>query len=426
MLGRNKKTKSIRKKLLLVVLLPIVILGILIIVFGMTLLYRSYAQSIQDELESATDIMIDCLNLTVKGDYYYKNNSLYKGDLNITDFSLLHRAKERSGIDTTIFWQDTRVITTVENELGVSAVGTKASPEVAKEVLKLGRNYYSSNLDINGVAYIGYYTPLENSDNSIVGMVFAGKTREAVFQKITGILIWFLLFSIIAVLIAVSLSQSFSNRMVRDINIINNFLKTISEGNLTATLDETVPKRGDELGSIGTYAARMRSELQTMIERDPLTALFNRRSINNKLKALEKKGIGFCVVMCDIDWFKKINDTYGHDAGDYILVSISKIIRDNVKKNGFAGRWGGEEFLLIYCLGLEETIKKVEEIKKEITEYDFKYESTHIKITMTFGIEGDGLKEPYEARIMKADDRLYIGKNTGRNKVVYKDEEKAG
>lgn len=422
----DKENKGIRRKLLLVVLLPIVVFGIFIVIFGMSMLYRSYTKGIQDELVSTTNVMIDCLEFATDGDYSYKDNSLYKGGLNITNPSMVYRSKDISEIDTTIFWQDIRVVTTVKNGQGVPIVGTKASPKVVQAVLKEGKNYYSDHLNINGVGYIGYYTPLENSDHSIIGMVFAGKSKKSVYHSLTSFLMGFLLVGLVSTLIAIILSHSFSDRMVKDIGSINDFLKHISNGDLSINLDGGVQERDDELGSIGLYAEKMRGELKTMIEMDPLTSLFNRRSVNNKLKKLEKEKKIFSIVMCDVDWFKKINDTYGHDAGDYILVTLSQIFMKNIGDDGFAGRWGGEEFLLVYRMGMEDTLKRVEEMKETITAYDFKYGNDHIKVSMTFGIEGDDLSENYEKRIKKADDRLYIGKNSGRNRIIYKEDEKAG
>ena len=411
--------RSIKHKLLSVVLIPIIILVAMIIILGMTLLYRSYIQTIQDELTSTTNILIDCLNLTVRGDYSYENDLLLKGDLNITDSTMLYRIKENSQIDTTIFWKDTRILSTVENQYGVSAVGTKASPEVIETVLNKGEAYYSTNLNINGVEYIGYYRPLENSDHSIVGMVFAGKSQRLVSNMILRVILWFLLFSAIAVAVAILLIKTFSKKMISDINIINKFLRTISEGNLTATLDTKIIERGDELSAIGKYASKMRSDLKKMIEMDPLTSLYNRRSCNNRLNAPEMQNNNYSVVMCDIDWFKKVNDNYGHDAGDYILVMVSQIIKDNIKDVGFASRWGGEEFLLIYMLGFDETKKKIEELQKNISEFDFVYDGNNISITMTFGIDSDTQTGPCEERIKNADHKLYKGKNNGRNQIVY-------
>lgn len=414
-----KRNNSIQKKLLFIGLLPILILTILIVSLGMILLYRSYAISIQEELESTTNVLIDCLDLTVPGDYHYENDILYKGDLNITTSAMMNRVRERSGIDTTIFWHDTRVLTTVVNENGESATGTKASPEVVKEVFLEGRDYYSNDVDVNGMKYIGYYMPLLNSNQEVIGMVFAGQSRQQVYDKVFSVLTWFVLFSMLAVLFTSLLIRLFSKKMTADINGINEFLATIAKGDLTASLDEEIVQRGDELGTIGQYASKMRGDLKNLIENDPLTTLYNRRSCNNKLKALENEKIDYSVVMCDVDWFKKINDNYGHDAGDHVLIKISQLILDNIKDCGFASRWGGEEFLLIYQLDYDGTKARVEQLQKAIREYDFTYGDNEIRIRMTFGVEAGHKDEHYEERVKRADNKLYIGKNNGRDQIVY-------
>ncbi len=414
----KKKEKSIRTKLITMVLLPIVVLSVMIISIGMILLYHFYTQSIRNELTAATNIVLDCLNLTVRGDYAYESGMLMKGDLNITDSTMLYRVKEKSQIDITIFWQDTRILSTVSNQYGVSAVGTKASNDVVEAVLEKGECYYSTSLDVNGVPYIGYYMPVENSDHTIVGMIFAGKQKDVVYRGIRTVLLWFLVLSGAAGVVAVIISSVYSNRMVSDINIINRFLKTISEGDLTVNLDKKISDRNDELGRIGEYASRMRTDLKKLIERDPLTSLYNRRSCNNKLKVLESGKSEFTIIMCDIDWFKKINDTYGHDAGDYVLVTLSGLIRENVKDCGFASRWGGEEFLLVYQLKHDAAIQKVQQIQQRIRDYDFTYEDKTIKVTMTFGAETGDSSSTYEKRILTADGNLYVGKNNGRDQIV--------
>ncbi len=409
---------SIRYRLLSVVLFPILILGMLIIVFGIFLIYGFYSESIHNELAATTKMMVDCLALTVRGDYQYEDGMLLKGDINITDSTMLYRIKKETEIDTTIFWEDTRILTTVQSDSGVSAVGTKASADVITHVMDKGENYFSKDLDINGEAYIGYYTPLENSDHTVVGMIFAGKNKQEVYKSVGIIVLWFVLFSGIAVIFAVVMSRGYSSQMVSDIGLINQYLRSISEGDLTADMDERIVNRNDEIGEIGIYAAKMRNDLQKLIEMDPLTSLYNRRSCNHQLANLLKKETLFTVVMCDIDWFKKINDQYGHDAGDYVLVKISEMIRQNLEGCGFASRWGGEEFLLIYTLNFDETMKKVEALQQCVRDFDFLYDEKVIKVTMTFGVKECEPDVPYERLIKGADYKLYTGKRNGRNQIV--------
>lgn len=418
MLKKVKREKSIRKKMISMALLPILVLSLFIISIGMILLYRLYTQSIRNELTATTNVVLDCLNLTVRGDYSYESGMLLKGNLNITDSTMLYRVQEEAQIDVSIFWQDVRILSTVSNKYGVSAVGTRADREVAEAVLEKGECYYSTHLDINGASYIGYYMPMKNSDGSIVGMIFAGKKKGIVYQGIKEVMLWFLGFSVAASVLALILSSVYSNRMISDINVINKFLEKISEGDLTVSLDQRITSRKDELGRIGEYASGMRRDLKKLIERDPLTALYNRRSCNNKLKALEEAHSEYVIVMCDIDWFKKINDTYGHDAGDYILVTLSKLIVENVRDCGFASRWGGEEFLLVYQSDHETAIQKVRQIQQSIREHEFYYEGNTLRVTMTFGVGAKDSAATYEQRISMADESLYVGKNNGRNQIV--------
>lgn len=113
---------------------------------GVILIYNYGKNSIREEVEATAYILKGCLDLSVQGDYQYKNGVLKKGNKSITDPTLLYQIKENSQIDTTIFWEDTRIITTVKNAYGVSAVGTNADKKVVDCVLQNGKNYFSEEL----------------------------------------------------------------------------------------------------------------------------------------------------------------------------------------------------------------------------------------------------------------------------------------
>lgn len=410
--------KSIKAQLLSMVLFPILTLGILTIFIGVSLIYTFYSNSVHDELAATSKMLLNCLDLTVRGDYQYTDEMLMKGDINITDSTMLYRIKEESNIDTSIFWGDKRILTTVESESGLSAVGTTADANVKQAVLVNGGNYFSENIQILNEDYIGYYAPIANSTEGIVGMMFAGKKKAIVYFEIGKLIIWFILFSVIVMLLSAFISKKYSKTMTADIATINCYLRDISQGDLGATLDERIEKRHDEIGEIGTYATRMQKNLQQLIEMDPLTSLLNRRSCNQKLPALMKKNDIFTVVMCDIDWFKKINDNYGHDAGDYVLKEVSAILQNSVDGCGFACRWGGEEFLLIFTLPLDKALPRVETLQKKVREFPFSYEDNEFRVTMTFGVEERVESLTYEQLIKEADNKLYIGKNSGRDRIV--------
>lgn len=412
-----KKRTSISRKMQTIVLLPILLLGLGILFFGIVLIYGFASNIVRNEVETTTYLLKGCFDLSVRGDYSYEEGMLKKGDINITDSTMLYQVKDNTSIDTTIFWGDTRILTTVENEYGVSAIKTKAQSEVKERVLENGENYFSNRLNINGLSYIGYYTPLKNDDD-IVGMVFAGKPAAAVYRQIGKIMLVFLAFSLVAIVVALVVSRQFSERMIGDIGLIKQYLHVLSDGDLNVTMDERVVNRTDELGEIGIYVDKVSSALKNLIELDALTSLYNRRSCHNHLRALLKQDSKVTFVMCDIDWFKSINDQYGHECGDYILVGISKMLQESVKDCGFASRWGGEEFLLVYRLGMQEAKRKAEQLLNDIRAKVFTYQEQEIHITMTFGIKELEKDVPYEEVIKAADDNLYKGKNAGRNQVV--------
>lgn len=411
--------RSIQGKLLLIVLLPIILLSTIITVVGVVLFSGFYTQSVRDELVSTTNMMFDCLDLAVRGDYAYGHGMLLKGDLNITDSTMLFRLKEKSQIDTTIFWEDVRVLTTVEDEQGISAVGTKADEEVADTVLRQGQSYFPDKLRISGIDYIGYYAPIVNSDHEIVGMMFAGKQKNLVQTKIAQVVLVFVVFSVIIIMISIFITRKFSSRIISDIHLINQYLKTVSEGDLRGEMDERIQSRDDEIGTIGYYAALMRGKLQKLVEMDPLTDLYNRRMCHSFLKEIVENGEDYCVVMGDIDFFKRINDHCGHDAGDYVLVEIANLLKQSVKDVGYASRWGGEEFLLVYKLGYESTKEKAGQLRTSIKEHNFVYGNESIAVTMTFGMARGNLEVSYEKVITEADEKLYVGKNNGRDQVVF-------
>ena len=414
----TEKKGGIRKKLLPLVILPIVLLSCLITIAGASLFYSFYIQSIHNDLASTTDTLLDCMDFAIKGDYKYENRTLFKGDLSITDSTMLWRIKEQSQIDTTIFWGDVRIMTTLEDEQGISAAGTRADSSIAEKVLKEGKNVFARKLNINHGIYVGYYVPLENTDGDIVGMVFAGKRKDLVYGKIVEVVAWFAALSISIIVISLLVTLKYISYMVSDIDSINDFLNAIAGGNLRADVDENILRRYDEIGSIGMYALKMRDDLKNLIENDSLTGLYNRRSCHNRLEAIVRKKERYSIVMCDIDFFKKVNDTYGHDAGDYVLVEISKLIKQGVDENGFASRWGGEEFLLVYNLGMDDTVGKVIQLQQDILAHDFDYGGAKMEITMTFGV-AEGVQDMHcEKVIQNADEKLYVGKNSGRNRIV--------
>lgn len=165
-------------------------------------------------------------------------------------------------------------------------------------------------------------------------------------------------------------------------------------------------------------------KLIEMASLDALTQLPNRRSMNEHLETLvydnDRTGKPFCVAIGDVDFFKKINDNYGHDTGDYVLKTLSELFQNIVKGRGKVARWGGEEFLFCFeGMSVQQAHATLEILRLQIEKYNFQFKEHSLKITMTFGLEEYSQIIGIESTISKADQKLYEGKNSGRNKVVY-------
>jgi len=156
---------------------------------------------------------------------------------------------------------------------------------------------------------------------------------------------------------------------------------------------------------------------------DSLTGLANRRSIMNlmliEVSRCDRNGGYFSLIMCDIDFFKKVNDTYGHDAGDYVLKTVSEMMRTNLRQQDVISRWGGEEFLIMLPqTDLDKAVAVAEKLREAVKTAVMSFAGEHFSITMTFGVSRFDKGSGIEHSIKKADDALYTGKQTGRNKVV--------
>ena len=156
---------------------------------------------------------------------------------------------------------------------------------------------------------------------------------------------------------------------------------------------------------------------------DQLTGLRNRRGFfehyEKAIKPLVAGGIDCSLIICDIDHFKKVNDTYGHNAGDAMLRHVADTFRANTRVDDGVFRWGGEEFIIILPrTDLNGCYEFSERIRKIIEESKCEFEGTTIRATMSFGINSLDRNTTISDTIKAADERLYIAKESGRNRVV--------
>lgn len=160
-------------------------------------------------------------------------------------------------------------------------------------------------------------------------------------------------------------------------------------------------------------------ELDFLANYDALTQLRNRHHIADQFHIYEQGTQPYCVILGDIDDFKRINDTYSHDCGDKVLISVADIIKTGVGERGTVCRWGGEEILIIMSGTSDECYEAVENIRLKIQNMKLKFNNREINVTMTFGFSDYAEAMNIEKLVSVADSRLYKGKRNGKNQVVY-------
>lgn len=162
------------------------------------------------------------------------------------------------------------------------------------------------------------------------------------------------------------------------------------------------------------------AELETQIYRDALTQMYNRHYISFFFEQMmkEQRKETNCIAITDIDDFKKINDTYGHDAGDLALCEISCLIQKNIRPSDVIIRWGGEEFVIILRnIVPDEAYVVLEKLRILIARHEIKYQEIRFRVTLTFGLSILNLTDPDES-IKDCDKKLYQGKRTTKNIVI--------
>ncbi len=160
--------------------------------------------------------------------------------------------------------------------------------------------------------------------------------------------------------------------------------------------------------------------LKHQAEYDKLTQLYNRQKFENALSIEfdrnERYGVGFSLIMLDIDNFKLINDTYGHQIGDFVLKEIAISLKDNIRKIDTVCRWGGEEFLILAPQTDIKGAASIAENLREIIENKVFGEAGHI--TCSFGVTALKKGDNRDTLLSRVDEAMYISKKEGKNKVT--------
>lgn len=167
---------------------------------------------------------------------------------------------------------------------------------------------------------------------------------------------------------------------------------------------------------------RAHKRLARMATTDSLTGLFNRRHMialtEKELARHHRRPSNLTFMLMDIDYFKQVNDQYGHDIGDRVLGGVSQMLTDSMREQDFIGRWGGEEFLAVLPeTDIEQAAVSAERIRKAIESLVIESDGKLINVTISIGITQYRAEELLSNAIARADHALYEGKSGGRNRV---------
>ncbi len=206
------------------------------------------------------------------------------------------------------------------------------------------------------------------------------------------------------------------------LELLNNYKKLFKQSKRLIRMSDRMEA---ELATTKVELEKYSKKLKLQATTDSLTGLANRRRITSLLeKALievkENKKKDFNIIMLDIDFFKKVNDNYGHPMGDQVIKEVSHLMQAKISQAGVVGRFGGEEFLsIIYDENNNKVFNLADEIRHGIENKSTSLDGVVVNVTVSMGIASSSESQVFQELIDIADKRLYEAKKNGRNQVVF-------
>lgn len=421
---KTTKRKSLMGTFNYIIILPVFFIGIVMAGISYILIKKNVYYEIRSGMENEAYTLANTYDVMYPGYYELVKAenlmALKKGEHYLTN-DFIDNIKEDTGLEITIFYNDIRMITTLHSD-NKRIIGTKMNSAIKKDVLDNGYTMFYDDVRIEEERFFAYYLPVHNGSENIIGAICILKPADQIHSKFAKQVIPLIAMIIAGVVIITYLNYLYFGKLNKNFKHIRNFLGDVTGGNLKAEMNREALAREDEIGDVAKASVNMQRSLRNLIVKDSLTDLYNRRYCNQNLKNISeqyiKTGEPYTLAIADIDFFKKVNDTYGHIAGDEVLVSVAQIMKKSMAGKGFAARWGGEEFLLVYTgCDMETTLTYLEMLVEAIREMRVEYDDKAIKITISIGV-ATGNGDSVDKVLCTADDRLYHAKKEGRDRVV--------
>lgn len=260
---------NIKKKILAITISPVLILGIVSMLFIVTMVKNSLLDEIEDALKGTAAATLAAYDQNT-GDYIQSTNGdIWKGSYNVSKSeSLVDRIKSNAGMDVTFFYGDKRIMTSAVDTNGDRILGSNAGEKIVEKVLKGGEEYFSHAVSIDGTLNYGYFMPVyqNDSDNQIIGMVFVGTdkhAKDAVINKIIGSIATAVgVIMLICIAVSVKLAAGMSKNIKSSVELIGK----IAEGDLNVWVDDKLLKKKDEIGELSRVTITFRDAMQSTIK----------------------------------------------------------------------------------------------------------------------------------------------------------------
>lgn len=218
-----------------------------------------------EKLTSIAVAVLQSYDNLMDGSYSLKNGQVYKGNTPLTE-DLLDAIYNKDEVHMTIFYGDTRYLTTIKDSGGNRIVGTKASDAVIDTVLNQGENYISEGVDIQGIKYFATYEPLKNGEE-IVGILFIGLEQSKIQEVINGLIVHLVVVGSIIAVVLLAITFVVCMMLVKSIQIVANDLRTLTDGNLNIDCHVKKINKNDEIDGLADCTNKLAERLREVVDR---------------------------------------------------------------------------------------------------------------------------------------------------------------
>ena len=272
-----------------------IIISLVLITFSLVLgvvIYNKVtnilAVNIEKELNSSVNMLTIIFDEKYPGEWNVKSGKLYKGSMEINnDFKVVDEVKDKTNMYATIFMDDTRITSNIKDKSGKRSIGTKANEQVINTVLKDGKNY-TGKVNIDGIDVQGYYVPIKDNNEKIIGMYFVGISYEEVLNEVRELAIYIIVISVIIITIGFAIAILTAKYITKDLEGVRNDINYFAKGDFSVKMNQKVLSRKDEIGYIGKSIEVMQSGIKSIVK-DVLKETDNiEEKINNTNRQLNK------------------------------------------------------------------------------------------------------------------------------------------